>query len=682
MEDNLSMSVYLNKYPKNRKIAIKKMSPAIWIPSSKITRCYNCKELFTLFRRKHHCRVCGRVFCADCANNWGKIPSLVNTTTPPYRVFSLQSIITEDLRMCVECKDKIDFIKDYSKFIYIFSYLPIDIKVLYKLREVNHEWCRSINTILSSYKSSQYKLPVQSYSKLEKQFYWNHRYEFSQHFSLMYKCINSFKKGDNIEDLKKLMCHYKKKEKTHSCKELVCKRNCSVNPKIEEILVLFNNNAIMAVSEVKEWIFQKLKNFDKNEIKLIMPWLIKLGLQNSKTMCDYIIPFVVNDLQLGYSFYFECKIYEQDSIYKQKLKFSLDLFNSKFGEKNIKEIKKTNRFIKFINSNINVLKTPEEWRHESKLFFDKYKYILLPWDINILCTGLMEEGIMCFNSATKPWKIPLIVVKDKEEQIINVLVKSEDVRKDKLTMIVSKMLQRVCENIIDIKTYNVFPINDSCGWIEMVEKSNTLYDIKYKYQTTIQNYIMDLNPNVTVGRIRENFIQTCVSSCVLCYVLGVGDRHMENIMVTRNGKLLHIDFSYLLGDDPKRLNIEMKITEDMLNMLGGSASETFNLFKIQCKEAYKKIRLRSSLWYILLTYLVFSVPSIDYYKYNEEMIKNHVIERLVPGEKDSEASMQIIDIVERSSRSNWGENIAEWSHSIGNELRKIKDNFTLFNLEM
>ena len=24
----------------------------------------------------------------------------------------------------------------------------------------------------------------------------------------------------------------------------------------------------------------------------------------------------------------------------------------------------------------------------------------------------------------------------------------------------------------------------------------------------------------------------------------------------------------------------------------------------------------------------------------------------------------------RSSRSSWGENIAEWSHSIGNELRK------------
>ena len=43
-----------------------------------------------------------------------------------------------------------------------------------------------------------------------------------------------------------------------------------------------------------------------------------------------------------------------------------------------------------------------------------------------------------FNSASKPWKIPLIVLKD-DKTIINVLIKSED-EKDKLTMIV-QMLQ-------------------------------------------------------------------------------------------------------------------------------------------------------------------------------------------------------------------------------------------------
>ena len=33
---------------------------------------------------------------------------------------------------------------------------------------------------------------------------------------------------------------------------------------------------------------------------------------------------------------------------------------------------------------------------------------------------------------------------------------------------------------------------------------------------------------------------------MLCF--GVGDRHMENILVTRQGKLLHIDFLYIRND--------------------------------------------------------------------------------------------------------------------------------------
>jgi len=212
----------------------------------------------------------------------------------------------------------------------------------------------------------------------------------------------------------------------------------------------------------------------------------------------------------------------------------------------------------------------------------------------------------------------------------------------------------------------------------MVEKSSTLYDIKHKYNTTLQNYIMDLNPHITIQQMREQFIKTCVSSCVLCYVMGVGDRHLENILVTKDGKLLHIDFSYILGDDPKNLKVEMKITEDMVNMLGGTDSEYFKIFKQNCTLAYKKIRLRSSLWYILLSYLHFSRPSIDTFKYTKLVIKNHIIERLLPGENDVEASMQIIDIVDRSSKTSWSQNLAEFSHKISNTLREA----TQFNMEL
>ena len=31
--------------------------------------CYGCNSPFTMFRRRHHCRVCGQIFCHDCSPN-------------------------------------------------------------------------------------------------------------------------------------------------------------------------------------------------------------------------------------------------------------------------------------------------------------------------------------------------------------------------------------------------------------------------------------------------------------------------------------------------------------------------------------------------------------------------------------------------------------------------------------
>ncbi|ALC42334.1 fab1, partial [Drosophila busckii] len=40
----------------------------LWMPDSKAKECYDCAQKFSTFRRKHHCRLCGQIFCAKCCN--------------------------------------------------------------------------------------------------------------------------------------------------------------------------------------------------------------------------------------------------------------------------------------------------------------------------------------------------------------------------------------------------------------------------------------------------------------------------------------------------------------------------------------------------------------------------------------------------------------------------------------
>nr|CAD2124596.1 unnamed protein product [Meloidogyne enterolobii] len=47
-----------------------------WVPDSECEQCTACSSLFTLVRRRHHCRNCGRIFCGNCSTNQIAIPEL------------------------------------------------------------------------------------------------------------------------------------------------------------------------------------------------------------------------------------------------------------------------------------------------------------------------------------------------------------------------------------------------------------------------------------------------------------------------------------------------------------------------------------------------------------------------------------------------------------------------------
>ena len=39
-----------------------------WMPDEQCKVCYECGVRFHTFRRKHHCRLCGQIFCNRCCN--------------------------------------------------------------------------------------------------------------------------------------------------------------------------------------------------------------------------------------------------------------------------------------------------------------------------------------------------------------------------------------------------------------------------------------------------------------------------------------------------------------------------------------------------------------------------------------------------------------------------------------
>ena len=40
----------------------------VWVADETVLKCIECGVGFTLFKRKHHCRICGNIYCRDCTN--------------------------------------------------------------------------------------------------------------------------------------------------------------------------------------------------------------------------------------------------------------------------------------------------------------------------------------------------------------------------------------------------------------------------------------------------------------------------------------------------------------------------------------------------------------------------------------------------------------------------------------
>ena len=77
--------------------------------------------------------------------------------------------------------------------------------------------------------------------------------------------------------------------------------------------------------------------------------------------------------------------------------------------------------------------------------------------------------------------------------------------------------------------------------------------------------------------VLDHFVRSLAGYSVATRVLGVGDRHNDNIMVASDGRYFHVDFGHFLGHFKSKFGVKREsasfvLTPHMETVLGGRAA--------------------------------------------------------------------------------------------------------------
>lgn len=255
-----------------------------------------------------------------------------------------------------------------------------------------------------------------------------------------------------------------------------------------------------------------------------------------------------------------------------------------------------------------------------------------------------------------------------EEAVYKVIFKNgDDLRQDQLILQIIALMDDLLKNVnIDMKLtpYKAMAWSKEDGVLECILGSKTLQEVLQKTGDNLDLHFKELAKAAATNfaswfyqelgmspeqvkreietekgraaafedqayhKILDNYIDSCAGYCVITYILGIGDRHLENLMLTEQGnydndhtpsnpytcpligKFAHIDFGFILGKDPKIFPPPFKLCKPMVegNMqgllaanlnfssgMGGQKSPGYENFKRKCVQTFIYLRKYSKL---------------------------------------------------------------------------------------
>lgn len=253
----------------------------------------------------------------------------------------------------------------------------------------------------------------------------------------------------------------------------------------------------------------------------------------------------------------------------------------------------------------------------------------------------IDDNVTIQNSLQKPKRIVMI---GTDGQRYKILCKSnDDVRKDARLMEFARSIDKLFKTDIEasqrhlrINTYHVTPMTELCGLIEWVEgadamrthihnlsraknnainwaQAKSLYDntannpterkqafeqLKAKYPPVLHEWFIETfaDPSSWLDA-RTNFARTLAVMSIVGFIVGLGDRHSENLLIIqKTGEIMHVDFDMLFDKgltlgEPER--VPFRLTQQLESSMGVSGYE--GLFRKSCEVVLKVLREHESM---------------------------------------------------------------------------------------
>lgn len=309
-----------------------------------------------------------------------------------------------------------------------------------------------------------------------------------------------------------------------------------------------------------------------------------------------------------------------------------------------------------------------------------------PLNPNVLLSGINVEKCRYMDSKMKPlW----IVYNNKllgGDSLGIIFKNGDDLRQDMLTLQILRLMDLLWKEAnldLRIVPYGCLATGDRAGLIEVVSSADTIANIQLTSSNVaaaaafnkdaLLNWLKERNSSDNLERVIEEFTLSCAGYCVATYVLGIGDRHSDNIMVRSTGQLFHIDFGHILGNFKSKFGIKRErvpfiLTHDFIHVIQQGKTgytEKFGSFRQYCEEAYLILRKNGNLFITLFALMLTaglpeltSVKDIQYLK-----------DSLALGKTDEEALKQFRQKFDEALRESWTTKVNWMAHNVAKDNR-------------